>query len=543
MSEENFRVILNNNIDNDSIIITSENKATEWIKRALDNYDPKNSSYSTYLSDEKGGYNSVTLDEIEKLADGAQSNLQSILKINRIVKKFINSDDIIGRVVEAITTNINTSSTLSFPNFNSKKKIDLKRLEDVKGLIKGFNKEIHLQNLIVDIVPRTYTEGSYITYLRKTNNGYTITNFPLGVAEISDYYIQTEPVVLINMQKLRSALQKNYPKNKKGKGLFYEKMEDEVKATYPIEVYDAFVNKETYAKLDAKNTGVIRVNELGRKYGLTSIFKALKPTIMLDTFSKADDVNAKSKAKKIIVQRMHKEIMQNQNGECTNNKLDWTALAHENFMSAFQQKTVIATLPPWVEKVEYVEPSVEDVPSDKITLYRNKVLSALGISFLASDKSTSANIANISLTQLMKQIDKIVEQFEIVLNKWYAIILTDLGYSEEFFPEIDIMSSEQMEQDMKIELASFLYNTLGASRETSFNMVGLDIKDEVAKRQRENNDKYDDIFKPYGTSYTKSSATTTNADGTQNKGGAPSTQEDLDRLDTDTTYNETMRVD
>ena len=79
--------------------------------------------------------------------------------------------------------------------------------------------------------------------------------------EISDYDVDGDPVVLFNIKELRTRLQKVYKKNKKNKALFFEKMEDEVKANYPEEVYKAFMAKEDYAKLDVNYSGVIRINK------------------------------------------------------------------------------------------------------------------------------------------------------------------------------------------------------------------------------------------------------------------------------------------
>lgn len=62
--------------------------------------------------------------------------------------------------------------------------------------------------------------------------------------------------------------------------------------------------------------------------------------------------------------------------------------------------------------------------------------------------------------------------------------------------------------DMRMELAKMLYTTFGASRETSFGLVGIDIEDERVKREKEESNGLSDIFRPYATSY--------NSDGTGN---------------------------
>lgn len=78
-------------------------------------------------------------------------------------------------------------------------------------------------------------------------------------------------------------------------------------------------------------------------------------------------------------------------------------------MKAWANKTVIVTSNPAVEKIVYVEPEVEETSAEKVNLYRNKVLSSLGVAFLAADRSQTASTANINLSQLMKCINSISE--------------------------------------------------------------------------------------------------------------------------------------
>jgi len=57
---------------------------------------------------------------------------------------------------------------------------------------------------------------------------------------------------------------------------------------------------------------------------------------------------------------------------------------------------------------------------------------------------------------------------------------------------------------MKRQLASFLFNTLGASYETSYSMLGLSASEEAQKRVDEDEKDYDEIFMPHATAYTRS---------------------------------------
>ena len=176
-------------------------------------------------------------------------------------------------------------------------------------LIKQFHKETNLNQILSASIPTVYIEGNCIKYLRSKNGHYVVDTYPLGVAIVSDYSLNGLPYVLIDIRELTNRLQKTTIKGKRNRPLFFGSLTEEIKNNYPDEVYQAYINKEHYAKLDIRRNGVNRFNNMNRKYGLTPVFKALKPSLMLDTFDKADAVNAKAKSKKIIHQILRKEVM------------------------------------------------------------------------------------------------------------------------------------------------------------------------------------------------------------------------------------------
>ena len=225
MSEENtenFEVTLASTTDDgNTMILTSSEMAEKWLSEAIHKYDPSNRQYSAYLND-RSSQTVVTQELLDTLAVDPQNNVDKIKQINSIVKYYINSDDIIGKVAETIETNVNTESRLSYNSFGNQRNKN-KMLEKAKSIIKSFNDSIDLKNFIRMGIPTTYTNGTYITYLRHENGDYKIDYFPIGVALISNYTIGNKPVVLIDMEALKSKLSNNYPKTrKKKKPLFFK---------------------------------------------------------------------------------------------------------------------------------------------------------------------------------------------------------------------------------------------------------------------------------------------------------------------------------
>lgn len=515
---ENFDVVMASAPDKNTLVLTSAELTDQMYERAMklavSTFDPENKQYSAYLNDTQNA-ETLTVDRIDELSRNTQTSLSNVLTINAAVQTYINKNDLIGITYEAIESNVNTEFKCSFKKYPDKRNKS-KAVDNAKAIIDDFNDQINVRRILRSAIPITYAEGTYIMYLRKKDENYVVDYYPLGVAEISDYTSNGRPVVLINIQKLKSALNKTMLKDRKRQPLFFNNQDEEIQENYPEEVYEAYKNNDTYAKLDVDHTAVIRIGNLGRKYGVSPFFRALKPVLMLETFDNADRVNAKAKAKKIIWQKMRKEIM---GPQYDRKGYDMMAYAHNNFLSAWKQSTVFVTAPPSVEDIQYVEPKVEMTNIDTVNQYRSRVMGALGISFLNTDGTQTVSTANISLDQLMKNINKIAEQVEDCLKVWYRLVLAENNIDAEFVPDVKVSASEMMSMDMKKQLANFLFSTLGASYETAYTYLGLSMEDERAKRQRENENNVTEDFAPRLTAFTNSGPNGGSGSGNGNSGG------------------------
>ena len=536
-STEDFDVIFASKTDDGTIITTSaESFAQRQLSIALSVYDPKNDNYSVYLNEGASPSKSLSIDEIDDLLTNTQNDLSKVLKINAYNRKLINKNDIVGKTVESIDTNINTDVKISYTGLQDGRN-KKKQLEACKNLIKDVNEGIKINQLIRNSITTSYVEGNWISYLRHDNkDNYTVDIYPLGVCEISDYNVNGEPVVLFNITDLRNRLSKAYKRNKNNKPLFFENIEEEVKANYPKEVYEAFIAKEKYAKLDPKYTGVIRINNLNRKYGVSPIARAYTDLSMLDTFADTDRINSKAKGKKIIHQKMRKEVMGQDYNKDYFAELSY---AHQNFMQSWKQSTVVVTSPPTVESIAYVEPSVEMTSKDTYNIYRSKVLSTLGIQFLMDTGSQSVSTASISVTQLMRTINSISEQLENILRKWYRQILIDNGFPVEYCPTIQVIDSEALDFEMRKSLATTLYTIFNGSMTTSLELLGIDISDEKEKRKKENDEGFDsEIFYPRASTYTTS---VKDAKTVEDKGGRPADSDNETKQQYDKNRQEALK--
>ncbi|RNB59530.1 hypothetical protein EDM57_05150 [Brevibacillus gelatini] len=515
-------------LDEDTYLVTSEAIERQMLVEAVRDYQNKSGIKSTYFNE--NGLINFKIDDIDKLALNAQTNLQNIIKINNIVRFFVNKNDILGKVYEAIETNVNSEWTLSYPNYNESEK---ETFDEVDRLIRDFNQKINLNRLITESIPMTYLEGNYPMYLRNDGNGnYQVDYYPLGVCEVADYTENGEPYLLINISELKSRLQKIYKKDKKNKALFYSNMDEEIKSTYPEEVFKAYKNNEQYAKLNIDFTGIPRVNNLKRKYGLSPIFKALKSVIRLENIELSDDKNTLVRGKKIIFQKLSKELITSDKPIAN---ITWHAAqakAHMDLMAALNsQGTSVFTGTPWTESIEYIEPKLELTNVQTKNQYRQEIMTAVGISFLnAGDKAYGS--AKISIEELMKTINKIGEQLEHILHKWYKFLLLENGYDVKYCPKIKVINSEKLNMELSMDYAKLLHSQLNASLHTVYSVLGLDVKTEAKLRQEEKENGYEEIFSPRLTSYT----TSKDVDGQ----GRPASNEDLDKQGYDQDYNQNV---
>ena len=499
------------NIDDIEVVVNKTENQSKSIKEQLRQsalstlqaqYDPANKQWGVYLKEGTLSKNDLTLEELSDLAATVpQSTLKSIITINDYVRYYINLDDLFGKTYEAIETNTNTQFKLEYRDF-SEQRNKLKTLEKAKFIIDDFNRQIKIRDLIRKVIPLTFAEGNYVMYLRKNKENYVVDYFPLEVAIVSDYRRGDKPVILIDIDVLKKRLNKTYLKTKKNKALFLKALEDEIKNNYPEEVYSAYKSGEKYAILDVDRTGIIRICNMNRKYGLTPFFRALKPLLMLYNFENADFVNAKAKAKKVLHQKLRADLLTEEGESLTG--LEDMVYAHNNLMSAWSQNTVLVTTPPSVESIGYVEPNAEDIDVDKINLYRAIIMTTLGIGFLNSESRQAFTVANLSVRQLMLTINKISEQLEDILNLWYLIVLEENGIKPEYAPKISVIDSEQMELDIKQSLAEFLYSKLNCSLRTAYEVLGYSLEEEKARRIQENEDGVELIFTPHSTSYNSS---------------------------------------
>jgi len=503
-------------LENTDVITSKEDFTNKLVQRAISSYTGNDKTYSQNITEQTFMRTALTEDTISKLAFKAQDNISNIQEINGYIDFYLNKDDIIGKTYEIIVANTNAKYQLSYPTVDGRNKQNA--LNKVKTVIDKFNQEIELEELIIETIPYAYSNGNRILYLReKSNGGYQVDKYPLGVARISDYKINNEPIVNLSIPDILSRLSgKTVSDFGYGTTMnvsdytLFKNYDEEVRANFPQEVYLAYKNKsDTIVRLNTDKTAVIRTNNRGKKYGLSPIFKALSPALKLEIQEKSDSSNSKARGKKIIFQKIDSKLL-GENGKDID--LSLPVYSHAELIRALKSEVAVYTGAPWVESIMYVEPKIDNTVTDSLNYYKSKVLSALGIAFLNGDSKTGMVVSQLNFTELMRTIDKISKQLEHNINKWYKYVLAKEGLPIEYAPTISVMDSELMELELRMALVEKLFNAFGASYKTAYEMLGVDYNDEINKRKEENESKLDEVV-----FYPRMNANTFTSDGVDNK--------------------------
>ena len=215
-STEDFDVIFVSKADDGTVVATTPSSIRDQkLQLALSQYDPENKKYSVYLNEGISPSKSISVEEIDELSTNTQNDLNKVLRINAYNRKLINKNDIVGKTVESIDTNINTEIKLTYGNVNDGRN-KKNKLEECNRFIKDFNTSIKVQRLTRNAITTSYVEGNWISYLRhEDKDNYTVDIYPLGVCEITETMVNGEPIIWFNVKELRKRLQKVYRKTKK----------------------------------------------------------------------------------------------------------------------------------------------------------------------------------------------------------------------------------------------------------------------------------------------------------------------------------------
>lgn len=504
-------------LDEDTVLVTSagnkqfiEEKTQEILRSAIDSYNGNRIRQSSVFTDDTFTANTLTVDRINTLAVGINSDLTKVLDANTYILQALNTNDLFGLAYSIMYSVINTHYKTIYNN-PYKVEVDETTMEDVRTLIDAFNQDVGLSYIIRNAIAGTYIEGNYSMYLILDKKKLPqIQNYPLSLCYPSYYMYGNDRILEFNINDLKSKIRKTYQKTKKNKGVYYDNVDKEIKDNYPQEIYKGYSDGEKIVRLNPQYAKCLTINSFGKRFGVSPFFRALKSSIVMDNLNKADIAGSKSRSKIILFQKLSDKLLGN---DGTKRGLAEQQLAHKQAAEALQTQSCLYTPPAFVESLEYITPKNSNTDSvNQMKVYTTKLLNALGISFYDSESATGTSVT-VSYKGLLQIVNSMSESLAQIISRYYQEVLEFYGYDRKLAPTLKINPAEELDINTKIELAKLIYTTFNCSAKTSLEYLGLDLDDEVNKRQKENEAGVYEVLFPRATSYTSSGNDTDNGAG------------------------------
>lgn len=502
-TKQDFEVVLSSTVDEDTDVVTVINygeKVDAWesqqLYAAIQKYNADTQQSGAVLKDGQSA-GELTLERLNTLATDIHSTIDNVLEVNAMIRKQLVLNELVGKTFESIYGNVNTGHRLYWPEISGRNK--QKTLVQAKEVIEDFLRQIKIGSFIRDSVSMIYLEGNRYFYLRQDDGNWFIDKLPLGICYASDYVVNGEPSLAINVKKLEAGLKKTYQTTKQRKAVWFKNVRDDIKNNYPY-IWKEYEAGESIVRLDTKYAKACRYNNVDRKFGVSPVMKVLPDIIVLDNIRKADVTTSKTKQRVIIVQILRKELL---GTDGKRKGLAEAAHSHQQLMSALSTTASTYTAAPYVESLAYVQPTADDTSDNKMEQYTKSLMLGLGIAFVDTDTATSA-AGKLNLDELCKTVDAIADGVQDVLNGYFVTVLEANGIDPMYAPHIDILDSKALDMAMRKDLATFCYSILGLSARTSCELVGIDYDTELARRTAEKENGDEDILTPHGTAYTKS---------------------------------------
>lgn len=521
---EDFSVTLGpTSVDKNTALVTStkdlesiEDIEREIMLSTIRNYNGRKiNTSSTFINQNDRQATKLGLAVVDALSVGINSDVVKVREANSLILSRIHSNGLFGRFMEIIEENIPTTYKIDYGELES----DAGRtyeLQQVRFLINSFNNDVDIERVVHDCIAGVIREGNYSMYCRMSDgNSAVIDHYPLDIVVPSGYKTRGNDVLEFDIMALRNKLYKPYKKTRKGKKIYFENQKKEVKANYPPEVFTAYSSGESVCRLSDKYSAFVKIGDMDRKFGVSALFKALKPLVVLENLMAADVSDSQARAKKIIFQKMRKELLEgNRKG------IAEQIHAHTEAASALQTNNCLYTGIPGVEDLSYITPKSTETDYKEIhEIYTQEVLRALGLTFI--DPGATTSVAKVNLSLLLRLINTASRKLNSAIEHFYKALLEDNGFSTDLCPKFTVSDAEENELSIRRDLADFMFNTLGCSYETAYKMLDVDVKSEAERRRNETAEGYGEVFAPRQTAYTYSPK--------QDDAGRPPDSEDEDK--------------
>jgi len=420
----------------------------------------KSDTYSKYYGDNYESSGSPKGYDLESIFRNPQDNIDSIIRLS---KYYYAKVGIIMRVVNIIRDFGIGQIKLNYPTKNKK----------AKTVIESFNKRIQLKQVLNDIVFELGLTGNCAGYNRE---GKRIDIYPINSIEVSPLIANNKPVLFYKnpMVTTDSFL------------IDDKEMLKNLELTYPKEIIKGLDQSKDKIVLNVNNTFYLKTNSSRYEpYGITFLLPAFDELAHKTILKEAERATATG-----IIEKILRISVGDKDHKPKQPEIDY----YNNLITG--KKGSLKVTVPYFVNLEWIEPSV-DIFGDKKFLQVDKdILSALGVSLTLIRGEGGGNYSEgvIALTGLIKTIESLREPIPDVVNEWYRQECKRNGIKEEYAPTIEFVPVE-IDKTAKLEMLKWLFQNAGMPYEVLYNEAGYDYLSVKLKREEENVETIEDIFK------------------------------------------------
>ncbi|MBK5239807.1 hypothetical protein [Clostridium sp.] len=452
-----------------------------------------NGVVSVYSNDNYTARGNIKGYDVDRILMNKQDNMNLIYDLMNF---FVDADSIFNSVIKNVLTPFSVASGWKLQGSSEK----------TKDKYKLYFKQIGLNSLMKNIFYDLYLYGQCYLYDR----GGFIQVLPPKRVRVASISVSGQPI----LEYCISEYSNRYVVAKEG---FMDTIKEQYKG-YPPEILEQLQSKGgtfvsgqgQYVQLDPENTYTIQVEKsMYEKYaiplGVSCLKSFSKKTLISEYENSLLSIGAKSF---LHVKVGDKDIVKT---------IDTGVLTDVGniFKQAINGFPLAITA--WNVDANYISVDTKGMfDKSKYNEVNNEILSGCGISpIVATGDSSSSNFASASINvgttekRISQNQNSVVEFIEWLMQKRsyeYRIALNKLPVFE--FNAVDLQNDTKFKDTVVA-----IYQQGLISHETTIETLGFDYAQEKARREAENKNKVEEVFKLPPNANTSSSA--------DNKGGAP----------------------
>lgn len=341
--------------------------------------------------------------------------------------------------------------------------------QEVEDVIKAYNKQINIKQLIRDMLYELSLTGNLVCYDR---NGKRVDIYPIDRIDVTPLIINNRPVLAYKLES--DFISSEYD----------EKFTKKVLRAFPKEILKA--KDSDKAILDYRNTHFAKINASQyEKYGLSVLLPAFEDLSHKNLLKSAEKSTAKAIIDKVVLTKIGDK----------DNQPSQALVAQYDKVLQNVSGSVALTVPYYVN-MEFVEPKTDVFGAEKFIEIDKDILNTLGvsISLLRGEGGGSYSDGIVNFTGLCRSIEAVREPLIPIIRDLYKAELKRKKLDPELAPT-PRFEEVVIDKDAKTELLVNLFQNAGLPYELLYEGCGFNYDHVKLLRKEENKNKVEDTFK------------------------------------------------